>query len=228
MFEELRGNQYRERLMASLYHWLHRAAWGIFCGFGFREAKSLYRREKEWYTESRRSGEDVDLEGEVEYADPSQVVRYIRESRKLRLKSREIEAAISSIRRPHLRDALEKAHHLFRLSRTIKLPAMLPEYERCIDEASYYMDGDPLPGLCISHWRDDPIVAWMDSYCQQQFNSGVSPRAAIIRCFSPEDTKSFLQIISALPRMVETALGLSEWVRLGEEMENASNDRNRR
>src|SRR5215469_13855660 len=33
---------------------------------------------------------------------------------------------------------------------------------KLIDDAAYYMDGSPLPGLGISHWRDDPIVAWFD------------------------------------------------------------------
>jgi hypothetical protein len=228
MFEQLAGSPYQERLMASLYHWLHRAAWQVFHGFGFCEAESIYGWRKESYAEARESGEDVDLEGEVEYADPSRVVRYIRDSAKLKLKPHELELAISSISRPDLRDAFRKAHRIFVQSRKIKLPASSRECQDFIEDAAYYMDADPLPGLCVSHWRDDPIVAWLDNYCEDQFNSGVSCRAPIIRCFRPDDTESFLQIISALPRMVDTVLRLSDWVRLAGEMEDECNDRDRR
>lgn len=227
MFEYLDGNPYRERLMASLYHWLHGASLEVCNGFGFREAKELYNWDKQMYADARESGEDVDSEGEAESANPSTVVGYIRRAAGLKLKRHEIASAISSISRQDLRDAFEKAHHAFLLSRKIRLPDTSRDSQGIIDDAAYYMDGEPIPGLCVSHWRDDAIVAWLDNYCDRQFNSGVSSRAPIIRCFPPNDSKAFLQIVSTLPIMVQTALALSEWVRFGEEMENEYNNGDR-
>jgi hypothetical protein len=227
IFERLAGNSYQERLTASLYHWLYSAGDRIFCAFGFPEAESFYACRKEAYTDARESGDDVDLEGEVEFADPKRVVGYIRESTKLILKAKEVDEGLSSIQEPALRGAFEKAHRLFLVSRRINLPDTPPECRDILDEAAYYMDGDPIPGLCVSHWRDDPIVAWLDDFCEDQFNSGVTCRAPILRCFRPDDTKTFLQIIGALPWMVKTACGLSEWVRLAAEMEHEYSDRNR-
>ena len=48
---------------------------------------------------------------------------------------------------------------------------MSKEFRQLIDDVAYYMDGSPLPGLGISHWRDDPIVAWFDEFCRDQFDS---------------------------------------------------------
>jgi len=228
IFERLAGNPYQEALAATLYYWLHQAAWRVFCAFGYQEAESIYGWRKEAYLEARESGEDVDLEGEVESSDPKNVVPYIREAAKLKLKSRALDAALSSIAEKTLRDAFEKSYRLFLISRKIKLPDTPVECRPILDEAAYYMDGDPIPGLCISHWRDDPIVAWFDQFCEEQFNSGVTCRAPIIRCFRPNDTESFLQIVSALPWMAKTVSALGEWVRLAEEMENEYNNRNRR
>jgi hypothetical protein len=38
----------------------------------------MYGWRKECYEEARENGEDVDLEGEVEFADPNKVIAYIR------------------------------------------------------------------------------------------------------------------------------------------------------
>jgi len=112
-------------------------------------------------------------------------------------------------------------------SRTIRLPVMSKACHQLIDDAAYYMDGSPLPGLGISHWRDDPIVAWFDEFCRDQFESGTSARAPIILCFRPSDTGFFTKIIRAIPRMARTVAALSEWVRFAEELENASRYTNR-
>jgi hypothetical protein len=40
-----------------------------------------------------------------------------------------------------------------------------------------------MPALGISHWRDDPIVAWFDEFCREQFESGETGRASILLCF---------------------------------------------
>lgn len=75
---------------------------------------------------------------------------------------------------------------------------MAEECRRVLDHAAYYMDAYPIPALGISHWRDDPIVAWFDEFCQEQFESGASCRAPVLLCFRPNDTDFFLQIIEAL------------------------------
>ena len=227
VFEHLEGHPYRDRLMATLYHWLHQAASRVCNGFGFREAKRMYQWERELYADARKSGEDVDLEGEVECFNPTTVVSYIRNSEKLRLKVHEIEAAIFSIADPKLRSAFQKAHHAFTLAKKIRLPRTSPACQLFIEDEAYYMDGEPVPALCISHWRDDAVVGWLDEFCERHFNSGVSCRAAIIRSFLPSDTRFFLQIISALPFMVQTVVALSDWVRLAEEMENEFSYRDR-
>jgi hypothetical protein len=69
--------------------------------------------------QAREAREDVDLEGEVEFADPKRVVSYIRDSTKLILNAKEVGAAISSIQEPVLRGAFEKAHRPFLVSRRI-------------------------------------------------------------------------------------------------------------
>jgi len=228
IFENLAGNLYRESLMASLYCWLYQAGWQVFCAWGYREAECIYGWRKEAYLEARESGEDVDLEGEVECSDPQKVAAYIRNSTELALRGKAVDVALSSIADKSIREAFEKAHQIFLLSRKIKLPDTPVECRSILDDAAYYMEGEPIPGLCVSHWRDDPIVAWLDEFYQEQFNSGVTCRAPILRCFRPEDTKTFLQIVSALPWMIKTAFALSDWVRWAEAMENEYNNRDRR
>jgi hypothetical protein len=223
VFERLENNPYRDRLMASLYRWLYGAASKVFDAFGFDEAKSVYAWRKEWYAEARENGEDVDVEGEVEASDPAKVVSYIRDSQTLALKDEEATAAISSIRDEKLRSAFANAQQMYAVARRIKLPNMSGECRRILDDAAYYMDAYPVPGVGISHWRDDPIVAWFDEFCQEQFESGSTCRAPIILCFRPEDTTFFLQIVAALPGLARTASGLSEWTRFSLELENASN-----
>ncbi len=223
VFEKLEGNPHRERLMASLYQWLNGAASRVFVPFGFDEAKNVYAWRRECYTEARENGEDVDLEGEVEAADPAKVMGYIRDSHKLILKAKEVDAAVESITDPKLMAAFVNANRVFLESRRIKLPSMSEDARRILDDAAYYMDAYPVPGLGISHWRDDPIVAWFDEFCQEQFESGSTARAPIILCFRPKDTGFFLQIIEVLPALVRTIAGLSEWVRFGAELENACN-----
>jgi hypothetical protein len=227
IFEKLEGNPHRDRLMASLYRWLYCAASRVFTTFGLDEAQKMYAWRREAYTEARESGDDVDLEGEVEYADPIKVVSYIRESDKLKLKRSEAAAATSSISNKPLRSAFERAYRIYTSSRSIKLPIMSEECQGIVEDAAYYFDGDPVPGLGVSHWRDDPIVAWFDQFCQHQFESGVTGRAPMIICFHPDDQKRFLQLADALPRMVNTIAGLSEWVRFAEEVENAGDYRDR-
>jgi hypothetical protein len=222
IYERLDGNPRREHLMASLYQWLYRTALRVFEPFGFTEAESIYQWRRDIYISEREAGEDVDLEGEVEFADPATVAPYIRESGKLRLRAAEVTAAIASIADIKLRAAFQKAHTMYLGSRSIRLPAMSKECRRLIDDAAYYMDGSPLPGLGISHWRNDPIVAWFDEFCRDQFESGTSPRAPIILCFRPGDTDFFMKIMRALSRMAHTVAALSEWVRFAEELENAS------
>jgi hypothetical protein len=104
---------------------------------------------------------------------------------------------------------------------------MQEDCRRILDDAAYYMDAYPVPALGISHWRDDPIVAWFDEFCQEQFESGSTCRAPIILCFRPKETKFFLQVVEALPRLVQTIAGLSEWVRFAQELENACDYGNR-
>jgi hypothetical protein len=221
VFEKLEGNPHRERLMASLYQWLYGASSRVFVPFGFDEAKNVYAWRRECYTEARENGEDVDLEGEVEAADPAKVMGYIRDSHKLILKGKDVDAAVGSIADPRLRAAFVSANRMFLESRRIKLPSMSEDSRRILDDAAYYMDAYPVPGLGISHWRDDPIVAWFDEFCQEQFESGSTTRAPIILCFRPKDTEFFLQIIDVLPVLVRTIAGLSEWVRFAAELEHA-------
>jgi hypothetical protein len=227
VFERLDGNPHRETLMASLYQWLYGAASRVFDVFGFDEAKNVYAWRKECYTEARDNGEDVDLEGEVETSNPYKVVSYIRDSKKLILKGEKAAAAITSIADEKLRSAFASAQRMFAASRGIKLPVMQEDCRRILDDAAYYMDAYPVPALGISHWRDDPIVAWFDEFCQEQFESGSTCRAPIILCFRPKDTKFFLQVVEALPRLVQTIAGLSEWVRFAQELENACDYGNR-
>ena len=222
IYERLDGNQQRERLMASLYQWLYRTASRVFEPFGFVDAKHIYRWRRDVYLSEREAGEDVDLEGEVEYADPAKVVAYIRQSDKLRLKAGEIRPGIESISDFELREAFQKAHGMYLESRSIRLPVMSNEAAQVVHDASYYMDGSPLPAVGISHWRDDPIVAWFDEFCRDQFEGGETPRAPIILCFRQTDAKLFLRLIKTLPRMARTAAALGEWVRFAEELENAS------
>src|SRR5438270_470520 len=184
---KLDGNPSREYLMASLYQWLYRTASRVFEAFGFCEAEHIYQWRRDAYISDREAGEDVDLEGEVEFADPAKVATYIRESDKLRLRAADLSAAIASIADIKLRAAFQKAHTMYLGSRTIRLPVMSKACHQLIDDAAYYMDGSPLPGLGISHWRDDPIVAWFDEFCRDQFESGTSTRAPIILCFRPSD-----------------------------------------
>ena len=227
VFEKLEENPHRERLMASLYQWLYRAASRVFVPFGFDEAKNVYGWRRECYTEARENGEDVDLEGEIEAADPAKVIGYIRDSHRLILKAKEVDAAVRSIVDPKLRTAFVNANRVFLESRRIKLPSMTEDARRILDDAAYYMDACPVPGFGISHWRDDPIVAWFDEFCQEQFESGSTARAPIILCFRPKDTDFFLQIVEVLPALVRTIAGLSEWVRFAAELENACNYRDR-
>jgi hypothetical protein len=222
IYERLDGNPRREHLMASLYQWLYRTASRVFEAFGFSEAEHIYQWRRDAYISDREAGEDVDLEGEVEFADPAKVATYIRESKTLRLRAADVSTAISSITDIKLRSAFQKAHTMYLGSRSIRLPAMSEACRQLMDDAAYYMDGSPLPGLGISHWRDDPIVAWFDEFCRDQFESGTSVRAPIILCFQPSDTDFFTKIMRALPRMARTIAALSEWVRFAEELENAS------
>lgn len=227
VFEKLDGNPHRDRLIGSLYQWLYCSASRVFDVFGFDEAKNVYAWRKECYTEARENGDDVDLEGEVEAADPANVAGYIRNSDELVLKGDKAIVALKSISDHPLRSAFVAAHSLYTASQQIKLPAMAQDSQRILDDAAYYMDAYPIPALGISHWRDDPIVAWFDEFCQEQFESGASCRAPVLLCFRPDDTDFFLQIVEALPAMVRTVSGLSEWVRFAQELENASGHGNR-
>ena len=193
----------------------------MFEPFGFAEAEHVYQWRRDAYISEREAGEDVDLEGEVEYAHPAKVVDYIRKSHTLKLKTREIPAAIASIADAQLREHFHMGHQMYLDSRLIRLPAMSKGCAQLVDDAAYYMDSSPLPGLGISHWRDDPIVAWFDEFCRDQFESGTSPRAPIVLCFRPTDTDFFMRIAKALPRMARTVAALGEWVRFAEELENA-------
>lgn len=222
LYERLEGCPPREQLMATLYEWLYQTASRVFDRFGFAEAEHIYQWRRDAYISERDAGEDVDLEGEVEYADPAKVVRYIRNSHELKLKRYGIAEAIQSITDPHLRTRFEKAHAMYLDSRAIRLPEMSKRFAQLVDDAAYYMDASPLPGLGISHWRDDPIVAWFDEYCRDQFEAGTTPRAPIILCFRPTDTEFLLKIVKTLPRMVRTVARLGDWVRFAEELGNAS------
>jgi len=222
IYERLNGNPRREELMASLYLWLYRTASRVFEPFGFIEAQHIYQWRRDAYISEREAGEDVDLEGEVECADPAKVVNYIRHANRLRLKTGDIPEAIASIKDSQLRHAFQKGHAMYRESRSIRLPAMSNECAQLAHDAVYYMEGSPLPALGISHWRDDPIVAWFDEFCRDQFESGETPRPPVLLCFHPKNTNFFLKIVKALPQMARTAASLGEWVRFAEELENAS------
>ena len=222
IYERLEENPNREPLMASLYYWLFCSALSVFEPFGFAEAENSYQLRREWYLSEREEGEDVDLEGEVEFADPAKAESYIRESNQRKLKKHEIASAVASIADPELRDAFQKAHRIFLASRAIRLPKMSSHCYRVLDDASYYMDASPIPALGISHWRDDPIVAWFDEFCREQFEAGETSRAPILLCFRPSDTAFFGKIVKNLRGMARTVAGLSEWVRFAEELENAS------
>ena len=222
IYERLNGNPRRDELMASLYLWLYRTAARVFEPFGFVDAEQIYHWRRDAYISEREAGEDVDLEGEVESADPAKVANYIRHASKLRLKTGDIPEAIASITDSQLRHAFQKACAMYRESRSIRLPAMSNECAQLAHDAAYYMESSPLPALGISHWRDDPIVAWFDEFCRDQFESGETPRAPILLCFHPRDTSFFLKIVKSLPRMARTAASLGEWVRFAEELENAS------
>jgi hypothetical protein len=217
VFDALKQDPDRERLMASLYHWIYRASSKLCWIFGFDEASWTCTERRAWYEESRESGEE---DGAPEFADPSTVVRYIRDAKQLRLKEYEIDGAIASIRKPALRDAFQKAHNTYVLSHQIRLPDMTKECQEIVGEAEYYM-GEDLPAIGISHWSDDAIAAWLDDVCQEIFNSGVEGRPRVVRCFRPNDSARFSQILTALPKMVHVSLALSEWVRTVREMGNA-------
>jgi hypothetical protein len=77
------------------------------------------------------------------------------------------------------------------------------------------------------HWRDDPIVAWFDEFCREQFEGGETSRALIMICFRPGDTESLLRNRKHLLRLVQITAGLSEWVKYAEEMENECDYANR-
>lgn len=227
IYDSLDRNPQREALMASLYLWLYRAASRVFDVFGFDEANNVYACRKEYYQEVIENGEEIDLEGEVEYADPGKVVAYIRDSENLELRGEQAARAIASIADGTLLAAFENAHRMFLNSRKVRLPAMSRECAAIVDDAAYYMEASPMPGLGISHWRDDPIVAWFDQYCQEQFESGMTCRAPIILSFRPDDSKTLVEIVRALPTLVRIVSGLSEWVRLAQEMEHACDYGNR-
>jgi hypothetical protein len=220
-YDQLHDNPYQDRLMASLYHWVYQTACRVFFGFGFENAKALFTYRYELYKREQDAGEDVDLEGEVEFADLSAVMGYIRNHRKLRLKRHEVDKAISSILPNDVRGAFIKAHSMFNLSRTIHIPQMTAECRNVFEDATYY-EGDPVPAIGISHCRDDAVVSWLDDYCDDQFNSGVNCEAPVMRCFRMDDQITFGRLIAALPRMVRTAFALSEWFSIAEKMENAA------
>ncbi len=218
-YDQLDGNPNRDRLMASLYHWIYQTTCRVFVGFGFDDAKALFTYREECYKREREAGEDVDLKGEVEFADPFSVITYIRHYKRLRLKRHEVANALSSILPIQVREAFVKAHSMFTLSRGIRIPMMTPECRDIFEDAAYYIEGDPVPAIGISHWRDDAIVAWLDEYCQEQFNSGVDCRLPVMKCFRIDDQITFRRLVTALPKMVRTALALSEWLSIAQKME---------
>ncbi len=218
-YDQLEENPYRDRLMASLYHWVYQTTCRIFSGFGFEDAKALFTYRQESYKRERENGQDVDLEGEVECAHPSSVVNYIRHSKRLMLKQHEVDNAFSSILGDELGEAFVKAHSMFTLSRSVNIPMMTPECRDVLEDAAYYINGDPVPAVGVSHWRDDAIVSWLDEYCQEQFNSGVECRMPVMKCFRADDQRTFGRLVNALPRMVRTAFALSEWYSIAEKME---------
>ena len=218
-YDQLEGNPNRDRLMASLYHWIYQTTCRVFAGFGFEDAKALFTYREECYKREREAGEDIDLEGEVESADPFSVITYIRQHKSLMLKRHEVENALSSILPIQVREAFVKAYSMFTLSRGIRIPMMTPECRAIFEDAAYYIDGDPVPAIGISHWRDDAIVAWLDEYCQEQFNSGVDCRLPVMKCFRVDDQTTFRRLVTALPKMVRTAFALSEWLSIAQKVE---------
>jgi len=95
-----------------------------------------------------------------------------------------------------------------------------------MDEQAHREDR-PMKPQVVAHelgkrLADDAIVAWLDEYYNDQFNSGVSCRPPIMTCFRADDSKRFSQIVAALPKMVHTTLALSEWFRIAERMEHAT------
>jgi hypothetical protein len=221
-YEQLDGNPCRDRLMATLYQWLYKASQRVLPTFGLAEAASLYEWRSICYKEAREEGEDVDLEGEVEAADPASLPSYIRDSSRLKLKSSEIESALASITSAEICEAFEKARRLFLRTRAIRLPEMTPTCKEIRREVEEYADGDPMPGLGISHWRSDAIVAWLDDYCNDQFNSGAVPRPPILHCFRPGDTGQFIQALKTFSRMIGASYALSDWVNIAGELETAA------
>jgi len=228
VFDQLRGNPQRERLMASLYQWLYQGSWHVFYGFGLDEAEEAYLWRKEAYLSSREEGEDVDLEGEVEFADPASVIAYIRQAKEMILEGEEVGPALASINDARLRRGFEKAHELFVLSESWKLPRMSDECAASLEEDCRSMEGVPIPGLCVSHWRDDAIVAWLDETLNEAYQNGMESRSEIMFCFEATDHRRFLQFLDTLPRMAKIVQGLSEWVGLAEEMESACDYGDRR
>lgn len=221
-YEQLDGNPCRDRLMATLYQWLYRASQRVLPTFGFAEAASLYEWRSTCYREAREEGEDVDLEGEVEAANPASLPSYIRDSRKLKLKDSEIDPVLASITSEEIRQAFVKARRLFLSTRTIRLPEMAPTCRKIQLELQQYADGDPIPGLGLSHWRDDAIVSWLDDYCNDQFNSGGVPRPPTVHCFRPGDTDQFMRALKTFSRMIGAIYALSDWVNIASELEAAA------
>ncbi len=228
VFDQLQGNSQRERLMTSLYQWLYQGSWRVFYGFGFEEAEEAYLWRKDEYLSSREDGEDVDFEGEVEFADPANVVAYIRQAKEMILGAEEVGPALASIDDARLRRGFEKAHELFLLSESWKLPKMSEECASSLEQECRLMEGAPIPGLCVSHWRDDAIVAWLDETLNEAYQNGVDCRSEIMFCFESTDHRRFLQFLDTLPTMAKIAHGLSQWVGLAEEMESACHYGDRR
>jgi hypothetical protein len=56
----------------------------VFEPFGFSEPEHIDPWQRDAYLSKREVGEDVDREGEVEFADPAKVATYIREFDKLK------------------------------------------------------------------------------------------------------------------------------------------------
>ncbi len=228
IFDQLQGNPQRERLMASLYQWLYQGSWHVFYGFGLDEAEEAYLWRKEAYLSSREEGEDVDLEGEVEFADPASVIAYIRQAKEMILEGEEVGPALASINDARLRRGFERAHELFLLSESWKLPMMSEECAASLEQDCRSMEGAQIPGLCVSHWRDDAIVAWLDETLNEAYQNGMDSRSEIMFCFESTDHRRFLQFLDTLPTMAKIVQGLSEWVGLAEEMESACHYGDRR
>src|SRR5260221_708813 len=219
IFDQLQGNPQRERLMASLYQWLYQGSWHVFYGFGLDEAEEAYLWRKDAYLSGREEGEDVALEGEVEFADPARVIAYIRQAKEMILEAEEVGPALASINDARLRRGFERAHELFLLSESWKLPMMSEECAASLEQDCRSMEGAPIPGLCVSHWRDDAIVAWLDETLNEAYQNGVDCRSEIMFCFKPTDHRRFLQFLDTLSTMAKIAHRLSGWVSLAKQME---------